>query len=394
VIRFLPIVIGLALLLAGPAAPQDPPIPADTEVKTTASGLKYSVLKAGDPKGVHPQMGDSVTVHYTGWLEDGKVFDSSRKRGQPATFKLGQVIQGWNEGLQLMTPGARFKFTIPANLAYGADARGAIPANATLIFDVELLSVKAGLRPPKFKPGNPEAQKTTKSGLKYEALKEGKGPGPEKTDGFELKFALWTEDGKLVDCTEYQNGQTLKGNAAKMGLEFLKEAPFLMKPGARYRFEVPAKLCWKDQKRGPIEANALTVWELELVQVYKPLPMPAFSASPEDKIKKTKSGLKYEIIREGTGPSPKMGSMVTVHYAGWLPDGTPFDDSFSTGIPAELQLGRVIQGWNEGLQLMKTGAVYKFTIPSYLAYGTGGAPPKIGPNQALVFHVELIKVAK
>src|SRR5687768_14348070 len=94
------------------AAPEDPSIPADPEIQTTPSGLKYSVLQAG-AGGASPKLGEKVRVHYTGWLTDGKVFDSSRQRGAPAEFVVGHVIEGWNEALQKMTKGARWKLTIP-----------------------------------------------------------------------------------------------------------------------------------------------------------------------------------------------------------------------------------------------------------------------------------------
>ncbi|MEK7953710.1 FKBP-type peptidyl-prolyl cis-trans isomerase [Luteolibacter soli] len=108
----------------------------------TASGLKYAVLKKGTGK-VHPKSTDEVTVHYHGTLLNGTVFDSSVDRGQPATFPLNRVIPGWTEGVQLMVVGDKFKFEIPANLAYGANSPSpAIPPNSTLVFEVELLGIK------------------------------------------------------------------------------------------------------------------------------------------------------------------------------------------------------------------------------------------------------------
>jgi FKBP-type peptidyl-prolyl cis-trans isomerase len=106
----------------------------------TPSGLQYTVLVEGD--GASPEASDSVTVHYEGRLLDGKVFDSSYERNEPATFALNRVIAGWTEGLQLMTVGSKYRFFIPAGLAYGA--RGFEPGigpNATLVFDVELLAI-------------------------------------------------------------------------------------------------------------------------------------------------------------------------------------------------------------------------------------------------------------
>lgn len=109
-------------------------------VVTTASGLQYQVLTEG--QGAKPVASDEVTVHYHGTLIDGTVFDSSEDRGQPATFPVGGVIQGWVEALQLMNVGSKYKLFIPSNLAYGErGAGGSIGPNETLIFEVELLSI-------------------------------------------------------------------------------------------------------------------------------------------------------------------------------------------------------------------------------------------------------------
>lgn len=108
-------------------------------VKTTATGLQYEVIKEGT--GAKPKATDTVKVHYEGKLLDGTVFDSSIKRGEPVSFPLNQVIPGWTEGVQLMSVGSKYKFTIPANLAYGEQSGGPIPPNSVLVFEVELLDI-------------------------------------------------------------------------------------------------------------------------------------------------------------------------------------------------------------------------------------------------------------
>lgn len=110
-------------------------------------------------------------------------------------------------------------------------------------------------------------------------------------------------------------------------------------------------------------------------------------------VTKTESGLQYEVLREGKGDQPKAESTVKVHYSGKTIDGTEFDSSYERGAPTEFPVAGVIPGFSEGLQLMKTGAKYRLTIPSDQAYGPQ-APPKIGPNQVLIFEVELIEVIK
>lgn len=106
----------------------------------------------------------------------------------------------------------------------------------------------------------------------------------------------------------------------------------------------------------------------------------------------TASGLQYLVLQEGTGKSPKATDTVLVHYAGTLLSGIEFDSSYARREPIEFPLNGVIAGWTEGVQLMKEGAKFRFFIPSKLAYGSRGAGRDIGPNQTLIFEVELLKV--
>jgi peptidylprolyl isomerase/FKBP-type peptidyl-prolyl cis-trans isomerase FklB len=113
----------------------------DPAVRTLPSGLEYKVVRSGPASGTPPAMGDEVKVNYQGSLIDGTVFDSSYERGEPAVFRVGEVIPGWNEALQMMRPGDIWYLYVPAKLAYGDEGQGPIPAGSVLVFKVELLGV-------------------------------------------------------------------------------------------------------------------------------------------------------------------------------------------------------------------------------------------------------------
>ena len=143
-----PLLCGFALLLSSLAVPAQDPTPATgipecAEMHKTASGLEWGVLQKGAETG-NPGKDDQVEVHYTGWLTDGSKFDSSLDRGVPFQFVLGrgQVIKGWDQGVDGMLVGGKRKLTVPPELGYGSRGfPGAIPPNSTLVFEVELLGV-------------------------------------------------------------------------------------------------------------------------------------------------------------------------------------------------------------------------------------------------------------
>jgi FKBP-type peptidyl-prolyl cis-trans isomerase len=144
-----------------------------------------------------------------------------------------------------------------------------------------------------------------------------------------------------------------------------------------------------------LPANSDTVWEIELIRVIHPLPIPAFAMPDETKAKTTESGLKYEVIEEGAGTPPKRGEKVKFHYAGWISDGTLLGSSFERGEEMEAILGNLqTKGWNEGVMLMKPGAVYRFAIPPAIGFGDKAVGTKIPANSTLVFYVKLVKVGE
>ena len=170
----------------------------------TASGLEYTITSKGSGK--KPQNGDKVKVHYTGKLTNDTVFDSSVKRGQPFEFKLGggQVIKGWDEAFLLLQVGDKATIKMGPELGYGANANGKIPANSTLIFDVELLDITEGLRPYDVK--GKDTLKTA-SGLQYIIVKENKA-GMKAEAGkamAEFNYAGYFRDGKSFDNSFERN---------------------------------------------------------------------------------------------------------------------------------------------------------------------------------------------
>lgn len=127
---------------------------------------------------------------------------------------------------------------------------------------------------------------------------------------------------------------------------------------------------------------------------WTPPPSTSAPAAKVGGVYTTPSGLQYEVLRTGSGKKPNRTDQVRVHYHGYLPGGEVFDSSVNRGETIVFALDKVIPGWTEGVQLMSEGAKYRFKIPSQLAYGQRGAPPKIGPNQTLLFEIELFEVVQ
>ena len=389
--------VSALLVFVASTLAQTDEIPPDTKIETTPSGLKYCVLKAGDG-GEHPGMGSKVKVHYTGWLAaNGKKFDSSLDRGEPTEFAIGQVIEGWNEGLALMTKGATFKFHIPAALGYGKRGfGGAIPPDADLIFVVELLDFKPGPKLPEFRTPDSKKAVTTSSGLEYEVVAPGKGEPYGKADTPAFHYTFWNTKGEFLGSS-LLGGQPLQVRAnSPRQFAFFKELCGLgLKEGSEIVCKVPPQILFGERPNGPkCPPNSVTIWRMKVESIKRALPLPEFVLPSGDDVVTTASGLKYQVLEPGEGQSPKASDVVTVHYAGWLTDGKLFDASFTRGDPTTFPLNRVIKGWTEGLQLMKPGAVYRFLIPADLAYGERGSPPAVPPNAPLVFHVELISVGR
>jgi FKBP-type peptidyl-prolyl cis-trans isomerase len=257
-----------ALLVAAPllmSAQATKPLPAPPDVaKSPAdaakskSGLASKVIKAGSGR-MHPKSDDLVTVHYTGWTTDGKMFDSSLTDGKPVTFPLNHVIAGWTEGVQLMVTGETRRFWIPEALAY----KGQRDPKGMLVFDVELLSFSdSPERPPADVKGPPPGAKKTASGLAYTVLTPGTGARhPQASSTVKVHYSGWTTDGKLFDSSVVRGEPTtfpLNGVIAGW-----TEGIQLMVEGEKMRFWIPEDLAYKG--RGPV--NGMLVFDVELIKI-------------------------------------------------------------------------------------------------------------------------------
>jgi len=260
--------IGAALLAAGMAGADGPAKVAAKDVKTTASGLKYAVLKEG--KGPAAEKDHQVSVHYTGWLEDGKQFDSSVGK-KPLEFLAGRglVIAGFDEGVIGMKAGEKRQLIIPPKIGYGDEGtpNGPIPPKATLTFEVEL--VKLGdLFKPSDKPTKVEqsAIKTNPSGLKYAILKPGDGAEAKKGQNVKVHYTGWLENGKKFDSS-VDRGQPfqfpLGGRRVIKGWDEGVEG---MKIGEKRQLIIPADLGYGDRGAGnAIPPGATLIFEVQLL---------------------------------------------------------------------------------------------------------------------------------
>jgi peptidylprolyl isomerase len=241
---------------------------------------------------------------------------------------------------------------------------------------------------------------TTDSGLQYAVVRTGKeGEGCTSTDIVTVHYTGYLLDGTRFDGTPA--GMPARFPAANL-IEGWQEALGRMTPGTKLKLRVPSELAYGETGiDGVIPPNADLVFDMELVAAEPgpqprpapaPLPVPAFERPADDELTTTESGLAYRVVTAGTGATPVATDTVTVHYAGWLTDGKPFDNSYERGEPASFPLDRVIAGWTEGLQLMREGGTSIFVIPSELAYGERGAGGTIPPGATLVFRVELLSI--
>jgi len=240
-----------------------------SEPEQSSTGLEWWVIHEGDTDGASPSPANIVKVHYTGWLEDGTKFDSSVDRGEPTTFPLNRVIRGWTEGVSNMTVGEKRKFRIPANLAYGSRGRPSIPANSTLIFDVELLDIidYAKVPPMEQLPGETVTSDISSSdtGLQWYDILEGDGETPASSAStVEVHYTGWLTDGTKFDSS-VDRGQTIEFplNGVIAGWT---EGVGSMKVGGKRKLIIPADLGYGAAGAGGvIPGGATLIFDVELI---------------------------------------------------------------------------------------------------------------------------------
>jgi peptidylprolyl isomerase len=238
--------------------PPDVAAPPDDAVKT-GSGLASKVLTPGTGT-QHPAADDMVTVHYTGWTTDGKMFDSSVSRGRPSSFPLNRVIAGWGEAVQLMVVGEKRRAWIPEALAYKGQAGR---PKGMLVFDIELLAIQPSpTKAPDDVSAPPKDAQHTISGLAYRSLQDGTGTKhPGRSSTVTVHYSGWTTNGKLFDSS------VTRGQPSTFSLDKViagwTEGVQLMVEGQKMRFWIPENLAYKGQQ----PPYGMLVFDIELIKI-------------------------------------------------------------------------------------------------------------------------------
>lgn len=355
-------------------------------------GIEYKVTAKGN--GPQAKNGDGVKVLYKGMLTNDTVFDASdRHNNEPFLFHLGkhEVIAGWDSVLLRAHAGDKIRMTLDPKYGYGARANGMIPANSTLIFEIEVLDVM-----PAPVPWDAKGKDTitTASGMKVIFFETHKDSAmPKAGQKVSVHYSGYMLNGKMFDSSVERNtpfvftlgrGQVIKG---------WDEGVALLHKGDKAKFIIPASLAYGNRGAGNglIPPGATLMFDVQLVDIVMP-PKP-WDASGKDTIT-TPSGLKVIMLeKHPEAQQAAAGKTVSVHYSGFLTNGNMFDSSVERGQPFTFMLGRgqVIKGWDEGIAMLHKGEKAKLIIPSNLGYGPNGNGGIPG-NATLIFDVQLMDV--
>lgn len=234
----------------------------------------------------------------------------------------------------------------------------------------------------------------TASGLEIIEIVAGTGDSPKAGDLVAVHYTGMLTDGTVFDSS-YKRGQPYTFPLGQgQVIPGWDEGIALLKVGGKARLIIPPELGYGERGAGGvIPPNATLVFDVELMGIGAGAPAAPTVVQESDYVT-TDSGLKYYDFEVGSGAQPQVGQVVSVHYTGWLEDGTKFDSSLDRGHPLQFPVGQgqVIKGWDEGLLSMKVGGKRQLVIPTELGYGANGAGGVIPPNATLIFEVELVSV--
>jgi len=390
-LRLFAFITGLICISTGINAQK---IQVDSTFIQASSGLKYKIIKEGS--GDYPAPGDRIWVHYIGQLPNDSIFSSSLGTGPLEVYMgQGQLIKGWEEGLLLLRPGGEIQLIVPPDLGYGDQQLSGIPANSTLLFDVALLQVNKEKQIEPFDIAKLKKHSAGK-GMRYYVVAQGKGPTAKPGDNAYIHYTGFLNNGSIFDSSRKKgdpvritvgSDQVIKG--WDMGLQ-------LMNAGSKYRFLIPAKLAYgKEGYHNTVPPDSPIILDVEMIKITPEIKVSRWDTTGLE-MHRTKSGLKYFIIKAGEGDSIKSNDVVQVNYSGYLMNGKLFDSSVKRGEPIRIPVGvgAVIDGWDEGLQLMRKGSKFQFIVPSSLAYGEQGNPPQIPADSDLIFDIEVSDIVK
>jgi FKBP-type peptidyl-prolyl cis-trans isomerase len=251
---------GVNMSIAAPNDLNDPP----KDAVTTSTGLKYKIITSESEDYSQPSATANVTVHYTGWMTNGSMFDSSVLRGEPTSFPLDGVIKGWTEGVQLMSKGEKARFWIPADLAYGSTpVRPGYPYG-DLVFDIELLDFSNPPEIPEDIGSVPENATQSSTGLAYRVLEAGTGNDtPNATSSVTVHYSGWMTNGEMFDSS------ILRGEPISFSLNQVipgwTEGLQTMVIGEKKRFWIPGKLAYGDTPSRPGYPYGMLVFDVELL---------------------------------------------------------------------------------------------------------------------------------